>query len=43
MWVKVDGTSFAADYSPELHFSSVCVYYNSPTKVRVEQWNVMSQ
>ena len=38
--VKGNGASFVADYSPELHFSSVCVNYNSSTKVRLRSYNV---
>ena len=33
---KRHGVSFAADYYPELHFASVCVNYNSSTKVRIK-------
>ena len=40
--VKVNEASFAADYSPELHFASVCVNYNPSTIAMVKQWNVMS-
>ena len=42
VWVKGNGASFAANYSPELHFSSVCMNQTSSTKVRVKLWNVTS-
>ena len=40
--VKGNGASFAADYSQEVYTfcSSVCVNYNSSTKVRVRRYNV---
>ena len=39
-WVKFNGDSFAADYSPDLHFSSVCVNYTSSTKSGLRMYNV---
>ena len=42
-WVKGNGASFAAGYSPDLHFASVCVNYNYFTiLVTVKQWNAIS-
>ena len=35
--VKAAELTFAADYSPELHFSSVCVNYISLTKVSIRE------
>ena len=32
MWVKGNGNSFDADYSPKINSSSICVYYNSSNK-----------
>ena len=42
MLIKGNRTSSAADCSPELNFSRVCVDYNSSTKGRVRKWNVAS-
>ena len=42
MRVEGIGTSFAADYYPGLHFTSICVNYDSSSKFRVIKWNIAS-
>ena len=37
---KGNGASFADDYSPELHFSGVCVNHTSSTKIRLRRYYV---
>ena len=39
--VKINWSSFDANYSPGLHFITICVNYNVPTKIKLKHWNVM--